>query len=230
MYQKINASGKNAFISTNKTIKRIIIYFSRSHEEVKIYNYVSSCEKPITWLEYNNINYLYYKTYPFSKLIWKPVTLLTKNIYLHIIYKVVFHYLPALFMDICLMMMLKRPRIFNEFRKIHKLMGVIEYFSTNDFIFTDDNVKKTWSKMNSTDRNLFPMNMGNICWMDYFKNYTKGICMYLLKDDNSKLEESKRRARRFELLHICCKYLFVVIAFNFVWSIITSCLNWLIKV
>lgn len=155
------------------------------------------------------------------------MSVLTSNVYVYTLYKVLLHYLPALFIDIGLICMLKRPRAWMEYRKIHKLMSVIEYFSTHDFKFTNENVKKLWSKLNVQDRTLFPMDIRDLSWMDYFKNYSKGICVYLLKDDTNNLKEAKRRFRRLEILHSCCKHVLIYIGINFIWTIIMWLLRWM---
>lgn len=113
-----------------------------------------------------------------------------------------------------------------EYKKIHKLVNVIEYFSTKDIKFSNDNVKRLWSKMNINDRTLFPMNMIDLNWMDFFRNYSKGICIYLLKDNMSNIEEAKRKANRLYILHYCCKHLFIYIIINFIWRNLISLFRW----
>lgn len=64
----------------------------------KIYNCVSSPDNPQKWGEVDVIMD-YYRQYPSNNMFWYPVTNYSKNIFLFRFYTIVYHWLPAFFVD-----------------------------------------------------------------------------------------------------------------------------------
>lgn len=160
---------------------------------------MSSCEKPITWNEYITLNHLYNEKYPFSNMIWAPMFTTTSSRVRNVFNRFFFHFIPAVLMDAGLIIRLQKPRLVTMYKKINKFSDVIQYFCTNEWTFTNENIRKLWASMNSCDRQLFFMNIADICWLDYFKSYMKGIRIYLVKDDLGTLSEAKIKKNRFVL-------------------------------
>lgn len=50
------------------------------------------------------------------------------------------------------------------YSKVMKLANILFYFSTQDWKFSDDNVRSMWRSLTDEDRMLFPFNMGEMSW------------------------------------------------------------------
>lgn len=72
-------------------------------------------------------------------------------------------------------------------------MAVISYFATRTWVFTNENVQKLWSELNQEDQDLFLFDMRQLEWNEFFKNYMKGIRIYLVKDPMTTLPAALKR-------------------------------------
>lgn len=86
----------------------------------------------------------------------------------------------------------------NVYKKIHKFMDVLNYFTTQEWTFKNDNVNGLASKLSSKDRKLFNMNMKDVVWDAYFQNYMRGIRLYLIKDPIDTLPQARIKWQRYD--------------------------------
>lgn len=73
-------------------------------------------------------------------------------------------------------------RMLKVYKKIHKFMEVLNYFTTKEWLFTNDHVNSLLAKLDNKDRSLFFCDMREVVWDTYFQNYMRGIRLYLIKD------------------------------------------------
>lgn len=74
---------------------------------------------------------------------------------------------------------------------------VITYFSTREWIFTNDNVKKLWADISDSDKELFPFNISRVNWDTYHKHQVYGIRQYVLKEDITTVPAAKIKYKRY---------------------------------
>lgn len=194
----------------------------RIKENIPIYNYVSTTENPITWLEYNTFNTFYGHDYPFLKSIWCISFSTTISEHVNVANRIVYHFIPACFLDALLLISGQRPKFIKMYQKVHKYTAVIEYFCTRDWTFTNDNVQQLHEKMDSKDKRIFPMSMRDVHWRDYFKTYVLGIRQYVMKESEESLPESRTRMYRLEILNKTIKFVIYYIIASVAWSLIAS--------
>lgn len=82
------------------------------------------------------------------------------------------------------------------YKKIHKLVNVISFFCTNEWLFTNDNVQQLWSNLNPADKALFYFDLKSLSWEEYIKGYMVGMRVYLFKDDLSTADEARKKWNR----------------------------------
>lgn len=87
-------------------------------------------------------------------------------------------------------------RLLKTYKKIHKLVNVISFFCTNEWLFTNDNVQKLWSNLNPEDQKLFYFDLKSLSWEEYIKGYMVGMRVYLFKDDLSTADEARKKWNR----------------------------------
>lgn len=88
-------------------------------------------------------------------------------------------------------------RLLKIYKKIHKFMDVLNYFTLKEWDFTNDNVKALHKKMTPEDRENFHCNMMEVCWDTYFQTYIVGIRVYLIKDPLDTLPEARVKWQRY---------------------------------
>lgn len=85
------------------------------------------------------------------------------------------------------------------FDKIDKFMKLMLYFSLRQWEFCDKNTQNLWNSLDERDKEIFPFDIKDLNWEDYFFNYTRGARKYLLKDDLSSIPAGMKRVQRFVL-------------------------------
>lgn len=172
------------------------IHFSSNAEDIPVYNYVSSVEKPLTWGEFTDLNIKYGFEYPFSSAIWYLSFHMHKTAMMHKIYVIFLHILPAMLIDSLALCVGQRPQLLKVYKKIHKFADVISFFATNEWMFTNNNIQRLWSRLTDRDRDMFDFNMKTMDWVEYSHHYISGMRKYLLKDDMSTVEAARRKWNR----------------------------------
>lgn len=72
----------------------------------------------------------------------------------------------------------------------------MEYFSSNEFIFENNNVRALWDKLDAKDKRLFAFDMRSVDWTELFRISLWGLRSYVVKDEPSTVAESVKRHER----------------------------------
>nr|CAD7460311.1 unnamed protein product [Timema tahoe] len=188
-------------------------------EGIPIYNYVSSAQNPIQWHNFVDMAKNHGKDVPSSKAIWYYSFTMTKYKALYVILSFLLHTLPALLVDTVTILCFKKPKLFKVYRKIHRLSGVLTYFCTRNWDFSDDNVKTLWKNLGPEDKKLFAFDIRSLDWNQYIYNYVRGCRIHLMKDDLSTVPEARIRWKRLYWLHQAVKIVLIIAAFKIPWFI-----------
>lgn len=65
--------------------------------------------------------------------------------------------------------------------KLAKAATCLEYFTTHEWQFEDNNVRNLNSSLNEQDRKEFNFDVAQINWEEYIENYVLGIRRYIYK-------------------------------------------------
>lgn len=159
----------------------------------------------------------YVNDIPMRKSIWYPCFTIVPHMWQYHILCFLYHTLPAMFMDLIMVLMGKKPRyllgiflcigifltyflfgrMMKIYRKIHKFSNVLKFFSSNEFRFDNDNVRRLVDKLDERDKRLFAFDMRDLDWTNLFRVSLYGLRLYVVKDDPSSLPESIRRIKRY---------------------------------
>ncbi|CAH0548796.1 unnamed protein product [Brassicogethes aeneus] len=194
----------------------------RTVENISIYNYVSSVENPLRWSDFHNINALHGLKYPLTNTFWTSGVKGTKHEKLYTIYTFLFHFLPAIVMDLVAFVTGNKPRLMEMYRKIHKLVDVISYFSLREWTFSNDNTKKLFNKLSEKDKLLFPLSIERVNWYIFFNDYMKGVRKYLLKDPDDTLQVALVKAKRINWIDTILKKVIQGVLVILVWSYVSK--------
>ena len=82
-------------------------------------------------------------------------------------------------------------RLWKAYKKIHKFMGVISFFSSQEWNFNNEANQRLYKKLNEVDRKKFDFNVVNLDWYDFFYYYIQGIRLFVFKDPNETIEASR---------------------------------------
>ena len=192
-----------AWSTSNRTSSAILDKNANTavDERIPIYNSVSSCQNPITCGEFLKLCETFGSEVPSIQCIWCYILILNRHLIVHKICVFFFHFLPAVIVDTFAYIVGQKPMLLNVYKKIQKFSNVIQYFSTHEWNFCDDNVQKLWQGLNSTDKGIFKFNIKNLDWNEYCYGNVRGIRMYLLKESPDTIEAARRRYQKLKIAH-----------------------------
>lgn len=100
--------------------------------------------------------------------------------------------LPSYVMDLYLRLISRRPIFVKIQSKIKRAVETLEFFTSTEWEFTNDNVYKVINEMNETDNKLFNVDVREMSWRSYMEQYCLGTKKYALKEDMSKMSKCRR--------------------------------------
>ncbi|XP_017770686.1 PREDICTED: uncharacterized protein LOC108558317 [Nicrophorus vespilloides] len=171
--------------------------------EPKIYNYVSSPEKPINWKTYMAQCQLNGNQIPSPLAVWYFIFRLNKYKWKHNLDILLLHTLPAYIIDFLAFCIGKKPILVESYKKIHKFINVLSYFTNREWNFENENTKQLWLELNKTDKKTFEFSMAKLDWNAYYKTYMMGGRIYLLKDPMETVPAGKRKLMIMQSAHYC---------------------------
>ncbi|XP_046419390.1 fatty acyl-CoA reductase wat-like isoform X1 [Neodiprion fabricii] len=174
----------------------------RNCKDVPVYNYVSGNENPITWRNFNDKATDARLTHPSDKAIYYPYGFTTTSKLLYSILHIFLHLLPALIIDFILRLKGKQPRIYKLVNQIYEAFNVLEYFTTQQWDFDNQNVQELWKQLGPEDKRTFPFSMQAVDWDEYFIGMVKGLRKYILNEPDGNEERAKRRHIYLYIIHL----------------------------
>lgn len=174
-------------------------------DDISILNYVSSIQNPVTWSQYMKYNEVG-KEFPAMQVMWYYCLELHKHRIIHNLCVVFLHLIPALIVDTAARLAGKKPILWEAYKKIHKFVDVISYFSTQQWKFTNHNVQAVWSRMTPLDQELFDFNIARLDWQSVFRSCMQGLRTTLVNESPDTLEVAKKRYRRLKIAHYTLVY------------------------
>lgn len=82
--------------------------------------------------------------------------------------------------------------------KLSKAVECLEYFTTHQWRFKDDNVQELLACLSERDRQTFDFDVKNIVWESYIERYVLGFRKYLFKQSADTLPASRRQMTRYD--------------------------------
>jgi fatty acyl-CoA reductase len=76
--------------------------------------------------------------------------------------------------------------------KLDKAAKCLEYFSIQQWRFTDENVRHLNGLLSSEDRRTFCFDVQEIHWPTYIESYVLGIRQFIFKEHPSSLPKARR--------------------------------------
>lgn len=185
---------------------------------VPVYNYVSQ-DNAITYDQLKDMSAKYGINYPTVRAIWYYSFRNNKHKLIHLFYVYFLHLLPALLIDAATLCMGKRPRLLKIYKKIHRFMNVLNYFSTQQWTFTNKRMNSLVNGLDPRDKELFFCDIKELVWDTYFKTYLQGIRVYLIKDPLDTLPQARIKWQRMYWIHQFVKLVISYLIIKLLWNL-----------
>ncbi|XP_043483842.1 fatty acyl-CoA reductase wat-like [Leptopilina heterotoma] len=187
-------------------------------ERMQVYNYVSGRDNPVTWSYLRSYLRTHRYTLALKKTFYYPDTLFIKSLYLFFIFHYILHFIPAILGDVFLIVLGRKPMLYEVFKKGTKLVWVISFFTNGEWIFDTDNVKSLWKKLSENDKKLFNFDITSFTWDVMIRTNSYGIKKFLM-DKNIDADVQKRTMRKIKRLF----YVHQVVRGTFYASVLWLC-------
>ncbi|KAG5870931.1 hypothetical protein JTB14_019557 [Gonioctena quinquepunctata] len=221
------------FFPVDYLVKNIImvthqVASTRNCDEVEVYN---CCKGDFNLISYGEIAEMgkdLIQDSPFSQILWNPNFSMTSSWYNYYIQVLLFHIIPAFFVDISMRVVGKKPMILAIQRKIYIANVVLEYFIRNTWIFVNEKSLKLLDQLSDEERAIFGFrtewNEEEI--FNYFRDGKIGVAIYVLKEEfDFTKTKSRQNLWRLWLLDRFVKasiLAFAVWYFTVKWNILRS--------
>ncbi|XP_017060597.2 fatty acyl-CoA reductase wat-like [Drosophila ficusphila] len=154
---------------------------------------------------------------PVTKTIWYPFAHFTTCPFLFKLGCIFYHLIPGFLTDLVLRLQGRKPILMKSYPKIHEALLLLYPFSGRTIIMDTNNTTKMWDVMSAWDRAIFPFDMANLNWDDYFSRIVTGMRVFLFKESWDTLEKSKRRLFRLRILHRLLEILLYIAVGTLMW-------------
>ncbi|XP_014246768.1 putative fatty acyl-CoA reductase CG5065 isoform X2 [Cimex lectularius] len=170
-----------------------------------IYNCTSGATNPIKWGYLEDVGFQMILKYPPRDILWYPGGSFKTNHYLNTLHTLLAQMIPAYCIDFIAKMAGKKQFMVRVQEKILKNLKTIEFFTTREFRFKNDNVVNLFSNLKAEDKTVFNFDVTQIDWRTYLESYMLGTRSYVLKEDPSTIPEARINLRRMYWVQRICQ-------------------------
>ncbi|XP_047097189.1 putative fatty acyl-CoA reductase CG5065 [Schistocerca piceifrons] len=178
---------------------------------IAVYNCCTGQKRPITWKRFVDLCFLYMRSHPVNDVLWYPDGTCHTHRVVNAIFRWTLHVLPAYAMDFARRISGKKPLMVRTQEKLDKAACCLEYFSTQQWQFKDDNVRQLFSVLSAEDRKIFPFDVQQIDWSSYVESYVLGIRHFIFKERPDDLPSARRKLQRMFWIHRVTQLLAVLV-------------------
>uniref|UniRef100_A0A1B6EM21 Fatty acyl-CoA reductase n=2 Tax=Cuerna arida TaxID=1464854 RepID=A0A1B6EM21_9HEMI len=183
-----------------------------------IYNCTSGSSNPIYWRDLEKWGQQFLVTHPFSNVLWYPGGSFKSSWLINKMCVYAFHFTPALIMDTISLLSGQKPIMLRIQDKVQKAVTCLEFFTTHEWQFMNDNMTQLLADMHPDDRDEFDFNVSALNWESYIESYVLGTRKYIIKDDMKTMDSAKKHLRRMYWVHRFSQLLILALG----WHVIRS--------
>ncbi|XP_026821812.1 putative fatty acyl-CoA reductase CG5065 [Rhopalosiphum maidis] len=181
---------------------------------VRVYNCTSGALNPLRWEELGNLCQYHSLTAPSKYLQWYPGFSFRTNRMVHRLCEILFHFVPAFVLDIVLRLTGSKPMMLKIYRRFKMAARTGEFFALHQWDFISKNIQELNKDISFVDRRMFPVDITQVVWDTYVKDYVFGIRNYVLKDPPSTIPQALSKLQRFYWMHRMAQCAFIGIVMH----------------
>ncbi|XP_063924739.1 putative fatty acyl-CoA reductase CG5065 [Zophobas morio] len=198
-------------IVANAMLASILDYVLYKGER-RFYNITSSAEYKITFDELiTHGRQTVYNKVPFNGVFWYPGGTMTQSRLEHNLRFFFYQWLPAVFVDILLVILGYPPVLKRVQRRILKGYDVFEYYTTKQWDFNNDVSMEARKLLTQRERELYKVDGDGIQYEQYFYDTVHAARLYLLNEPDETIPAAKRHMTRMYYADLFFKYLLRII-------------------
>ncbi|KMQ92013.1 fatty acyl-reductase [Lasius niger] len=185
------------------------IYF-KDHEK-RVYNLTSSSEFKVPWTEIIERGRKITQRVPLNGILWYPGGSMKKSRLLHNICVLLFHMIPAYFIDALLFLAGYKPIMCRIHRRINKGFEVFEYYANRQWDFDNSSVIDARRRMNSVEYKKYQVHGDDMDKDEYFEACIRAARIYILNETPETLPAARRHLRVMYWVDVFTKIFFFLL-------------------
>ncbi|XP_033126302.1 fatty acyl-CoA reductase 1-like [Anneissia japonica] len=154
---------------------------------------------------------IYYLKTPLEKSFRRPRACFTQSHMACEYWNTVGTKIPSMMIDFYLWMTGQKPRMMKIYDKIQKAVKMLEFFTTNNWQWTNTNSQHLQSSMTEEDRKIFFLDVRPLHWPTYLENYCIGTKQFVLNENLSDLPAARRHIKMLRNIRWTCNMIIAVI-------------------
>jgi len=174
--------------------------------ETLVFNCTSGQINKLTWGMFQDYPKEHFLSNPYAKMLRVPNPRFTLNTFWRDTWWFFEQIIPAYAMDTFLRISGKRPMFVKMQDRLSKAVTTLEFFTSNEWQFHNDNMFMLMSKMTEEDKAKFSFDARCINWKKYVTNYCFGVQQYVLKEE-SNLPKARIALQRLQRINTFLKVL-----------------------
>ncbi|KAM3955075.1 putative fatty acyl-CoA reductase CG5065 [Aphomia sociella] len=199
-------------------------------KEVTIYNVTLSRVIKITWGEIVELGKKWVTVYPYTLALWHHGGTIKSYYWHHQISALLYHTIPAYLVDGLLFLMGQKTFLVNVQKRISHGLSVLQYYTTKEWYFKNDNFKSLQTRLSKEDNDTFFTDLSSLNANEYLRDYVLGARRFCCKEEMSTLPRARKLARIRYILDVIVQILFYGLMAWLIYSnmhIIMSSVNYL---
>ncbi|XP_015484547.1 fatty acyl-CoA reductase 1-like [Parus major] len=180
-----------------------------------VYNCTTGGINPFFWGEMGQYVMSTFKRNPLEQAFRTPNAHMTSSYLINQYWITVSHKAPAILYDLYMRLTGRKPRMMKIINRLHKSMTLLQYFSTQSWNWSSDNMNMLMSHLNPEDKKLYNFDVRQLHWSEYIESYCIGAKKYLLNEDMAGIPAAKQHLRKLRNI----RYAFNTTLLVIIWRI-----------
>ncbi|XP_042651073.1 fatty acyl-CoA reductase 2 isoform X2 [Tyto alba] len=180
-----------------------------------VYNCTTGGINPFFWGEMRQYAMSTFKRNPLEQAFRTPNAHLTSSCLINQYWVNVNDKAPAILYDLYMRLTGRKPRMMKIVNRLHKSMMLMQYFSTQSWAWSSDNMNMLMSHLNTEDKKLYNFDVRQLHWSEYIESYCLGAKKYLLNEDMAGIPAAKQHLRKLRNI----RYAFNTTLLVIIWRI-----------
>ena len=136
-------------------------------------------------------------------MVWLPTNSTAKSELSFRFYFILYHCIPAFFIDIILKLKGSNIRLIPVYSKMYVHLNLMSYFSCRSWDFECKNKHEIYKKMSKTDHLDFPCQPNDQELVDMYPNAFSGLIKYFFMETDEDSIEAHKKCKKLKILHYC---------------------------
>ncbi|CAH2101867.1 unnamed protein product [Euphydryas editha] len=171
-----------------------------NEKDKKVYA-ITSTRNPFKWGKFEQILTKEGRQLVSTQAIWYCFAIQTSIKPLYFLLSWILHFIPALVIDGCCMLVGKKPRLYKVYQMVEKLTAIFEYFTIKEWFFEDKNTLNLYNELSATDKVLYNFDVTTVNTRENVLSWLYGVKKYIIKDNMDQKEYAMKKQFWLKIVH-----------------------------